>query len=162
MRSREENPVRRSAWIGAAVAVAVVVGTVLGVHGLASAQQQNRATTFSGQVGLIQNTIKGGATADFEMVMQKVKEALRDSQNPVRQRQGRSWRTFKSSAPGPQGVVFYFHVLDPPVPDGDYTISTILAEGFPAEAQQLYDTFSNAFQGGVVPIDLQLVNDFSR
>lgn len=162
MRSREEKPVRRPVRLGAIVVLAVVFGSLLGVHGSARAQQQNRATTFSGEVGLIQNTIKAGATADFEMVMQKVKEALRDSQNPVRQRQGRSWRTFKSSAPGPQGVIFYFHVLDPPVPDGDYTISTILSEGFPAEAQQLYDTFSNAFSGGVVPINLELVNDFGR
>ena len=162
MRSREESPVRGPAWIGLTVVLAVVVGTVLGIQQLASGQDQNPATTFGGEVGLVQSTIKPGSTADFEMVMDRVKEALRNSENSVRQQQYRSWRVLRSTRPGPQGVIYYFFVIDPPVRNADYTISTILSEGFPAEAQQLYDRFSGAFAGGVTPIDLALVNDFSR
>ena len=54
-------------------------------------------------------------------------------------------------------------IIDPPASGADYTISTILAEGYPGgEGQQLYDTFSSAFAGGIGAMDLRLVNDFSR
>ena len=41
-------------------------------------------------------------------------------------------------------------VIDPSARDADYTISTILAEGYPGgEGQQLYTAFSGAFAGGI-------------
>ena len=155
--------VRRSAWIGCLVALAVVIGVGLGVQASAAGQQANPQRLFEQDAGFIQALIRPDRTADFEMVMQKVKEALQNTENPDRSGQTRGWKVFRSSGPGPNNSVLYIMIIDPPASGADYTISTILAEGYPGgEGQQLYDTFSGAFAGGIGAMDLRLVNDFSR
>ena len=165
MRSLVFVPValRRSAWIGCLVALAVVVGVVYGLPSSVAAQQQNPQRMFNLDAGFIQAQIRSDRTADFEMVMQKVKDALRNSENSTRKQQIRGWKVFKMAESGGPNAVIYFMIIDPPVADADYTISTILAEGYPGgEGQQLYDTFSGSFAGGINAMNLELVNDFSR
>ncbi len=163
MRSREVSQGRGPAWIGLTVVAAVVLGTVLGVQGRASGQEQNPQRLFNQDGGFVQSVILADKTADFEMVMQKVKEALQKSENPTRQQQLRGWKVYRVAEPGPNGSVIYFMVIDPSARGADYTISTILAEGYPGgEGQQLYTAFSGAFAGGITAMNLRLINDFSR
>lgn len=117
---------------------------------------------FNMGAGLIQNTIKPDKTADFEMVMGKVKEALLKSEDPIRKQQAAGWRIYKASEPGPNGSVLYIFLIDPSVKDADYTIAKILSEGFPTEVAALYKTFSESYAGGQLPINLSPVLDMSK
>ena len=101
MRSREVSQGRRPARIGLTVVAAVVLGAVLGVQGRASGQEQNPQRLFNQDGGFVQSVILADKTADFEMVMQKVKEALQKSENPTRQQQLRGWKVYRVTEPGP-------------------------------------------------------------
>ena len=76
--------VRRSAWIGYLVALALVISSGFGVQASAAGQQANPQRLFEQDAGFIQALIRPDRTADFEMVMQKVKEALQKTENPDR------------------------------------------------------------------------------
>ena len=103
---------------------------------------------FAPEVGLVLNFIKPDKTADFEAVMAKLKEALEKSDKPERRQQAAGWRFYKATETGPLASVVYVFVIDPPVKGADYTVSTILAEGFPTEAQTLFKTYADTFAQG--------------
>jgi hypothetical protein len=100
---------------------------------------------FPGDGGVILNFVKADKTADFEMVLGKVKEALAKSEKPERKQQATGWKIFKASEAGPNGAVIYVFVMDPVVKGGDYSVGQILVEGFGAEGQTLYKTYSESF-----------------
>ena len=120
------------------------------------------ARVFGSDAGMILNTIKADKTGDFEAVVAKLKEALAKSANPDRQRQAASWRVFRALEPGANNSVLYVFWIDPPVKDADYTVSKILVEAFPAEAQALYKQFSDAYAGGQTLINLKLVTGMGQ
>jgi hypothetical protein len=130
------------------------------------AQPQTPATpparVFTSDAGMIFNQIKADNTADFEMVMGRLKEALAKSEDPVRKQQAASWKVFKSLEPGPGGNVLYIFMMDPAVKDADYTVSKILAEAYPTEVQEMFKTYSAAYAGGQNLVNLQLVSDFGK
>jgi hypothetical protein len=105
---------------------------------------------FSSDAGMIFNTV-----ADFEMVMGRVKEALGKSQDPQRKQQALSWRVFKGLEAGPGGNIVYIFFFDPAVKTTDYTITQILTEGFPSEAQDLWAKFQACFVTGQTMLNLQ-------
>jgi hypothetical protein len=100
---------------------------------------------FPGDGGVILNFVKADKTADFEMVLGKVKEALAKSEKPERKQQATGWKVFKASEPGPNGAVIYVFTMDPVVKGADYSVGNILVEGFAAEGQTLYKTYSESF-----------------
>src|SRR5918992_6096366 len=93
----------------------------------ADAQTRN-AGVFSGGAGLILYTIKPASTTDFEMVLNKTKEALMKSEKPDRKQQAASWRVYKSDQPGTGGKVTYGMTIDPAIKEADYTIVNFLNE----------------------------------
>ena len=116
---------------------------------------------FTSDAGVMFSVIKPDKTADFEAVMTRVKDALSRSEDPKRKQQALSWRVFKGVEPGPGGNVVYMWILDPPVKDADYTITEILREAFPAEAQDLWAKYSAAFVSGQTMLNLQLMTNMS-
>ncbi len=158
MRSILNLPVRR-VWVGIAVVfvAGVVVGTALTLPSEAAAQAPER--TFTSPAGLLFNPIRQDRTADFEEVLAKLKEALQNSDNPVRRQQLASWKVFKSTEPV-QGNIMYLFLMNPTVPDANYAISMILNEAFPAEVQALYEKFSGAYNGGQSIMNLEPVAGF--
>lgn len=117
--------------------------------------------TFPTDAGLILNFIKPDKTADFEAVMEKLKEGLQKSEKPERKQQAASWKLFKSPDPAGANVLYVF-IIDPAVKDVDYTISNILAEAFPTEAQALYDQYASAYAQGQNIVNLSLVSEFGK
>ena len=114
---------------------------------------------FTADAGIIFSVIKPDKTADFEMVMGRVKEALGKSQDPKRKQQALSWRVFKGLEAGPGGNVVYIFFFDPAVKDEDYTVSAILTEAFPNEAQDLWARYVACFVSGQTMLNLaQTVN----
>jgi len=151
---------------------AVSLALALAVASAASAQeaqaqqqpQQQQATglTFGTDAGIVFNVIKPDKTADFEVVMEKLKEALGKIDNPVRKQQASGWKVFKVQEPGPNGNVFYLFVVDPVVKDADYTVAKILYEAFPTEAQDLYNKMRDCYAGGGSKLSLQSIQKFGQ
>jgi hypothetical protein len=127
----------------------------------AHAQTPN-ARVFNGGSGVILYTIKSDKTADFEMVMNRTKEALTKSDKPGRKQQAATWRVYKSTDPGANGNALYVMIIDPAIKDADYNVINILNEAFPTEVQALYKAYTEAFASGLVPINLVSVVDFSK
>ena len=146
----------RSVWVGALTATIVLFG----MEGLAVAQAQNTALTFNNG-GFIQNIIKAASAADFEMVMGRVKEGLQNSDDSAKRRQANSWKIYKLPAQA-DGSVIYLAIIDPPVPQADYTVSNILLEAYgQEEAQRLYDIYSAA-AAGYSASEIDPVSSFNR
>ena len=140
------------------LALAVVAFTAVN----AGAQQTPNARVFNGGAGLILYTIKPTNTADFEMVLNKTKEALMKSEKPDRKQQAASWRVYKSDQAAANGNVTYVMIIDPAIKDADYNIVNILNEAFPAEIQALFKSYTEAFASGLIPINLVPVVDYSK
>ena len=115
----------------------------------AQAAPAPQARIFTGDVGLMFNVIKPDKTADFEMVIGKLKEALGKSDDPVHKQMAQGWRVIKNPEPIQGGNYLYAFLIDPVVKDADYTVSRVLAKAFPAEVQELFKVYSACFAGGV-------------
>ena len=100
---------------------------------------------FPGDGGVILNFVKADKTADFEMVMGKVKEALAKSEKPERKAQAVGWKLFKAGEPGPGGAAIYVFLMDPVAKGAEYSVGNILVEAFGAEGQTLYKTYSYSY-----------------
>lgn len=116
---------------------------------------------FTSDAGVMFSVIKPDKTADFEAVMARVKEGLGKSEDPKRKQQALSWRVFKGLEAGPGANVVYVWILDPPVKDADYTITEILREAFPSEAQELWAKYQACFVSGQTMLNLQLTTNMS-
>jgi DMSO/TMAO reductase YedYZ molybdopterin-dependent catalytic subunit len=128
----------------------------------AAAQAAPTARMFASDAGMVLNFIKPDKTADFESVIGKLKEALQKSAKPERKQQAASWKVFKSPDPAAGGNVLYVFMIDPSVKGADYTVSTILAEAFPAEVQALYKQYAEAYASGQNFVNLSLVSDLGK
>lgn len=151
--------------IGVVVAVAAVLVSSPAVFAQDAQQaqaQQPQARVFTGDVGLMFNVIKADKTADFEMVIAKLKEAMAKSENPIRKEQAAGWRVYKQTEPMPNGAILYVFLVDPPAKDADYTVSRILAEVFPTEVQEIFKSYSAAYAGGVTMANYTLVSDMGK
>ena len=103
-----------------------------------------------GEVALVTILIKPDKTADFEVVLNKLKEALAKSEKPERKQQAAGWKIFKTTQPGPQGSVVYVMRIDPVVKGQEYDISRLIAEVFPVEVQELFAKYKEAFAGRAI------------
>jgi hypothetical protein len=126
------------------------------------AQAPAPTRVFGADAGMIINAIRADKTAEFEMVIAKVKEALQKSENPQRKAQAASWRVFRGVEAGPNDSVLYVFWIDPPVKDADYTVARILSEGFPADVQALYKTFNDSYAAGQNLLNLRLVSSLGE
>jgi hypothetical protein len=112
-----------------------------------AAEQAATKFTFQGDTAIWTVAIKPDRTADFESLMAKVNEALRNSDEPGAKAQAAGWKVVKAPKAMPDGNVAYVHVISPVVPDADYSIMAILYAGNPEPDDQraLYELYSGAF-----------------
>jgi hypothetical protein len=112
---------------------------------------------FNTDGGVILNFVKADKTADFEMVMGKLKEALAKSEKPERKAQAAGWKYFKATEPGPNGAVIYVFVMDPVAKGAEYSVGNILVEVLGAtEGQALYKTYSDSYANPAIGALLHL------
>lgn len=145
----------RSRWMALGLMVAVLAAAPSRV-----AAQAPTTQTFSAGSGMVLNFVKSDKTADFEAVMNKLKEALQKSEKPERKQQAAGWKLFKSPDPA-GGNVLYVFFLDPAVKDADYTVTNILNEAFPQEVQTLYKQYVDSLANRNI-INLSLVQEFGK
>ena len=152
----------------------IAVGLVVGVLAAGSVQAQQATPpaqqaaaapakrVFANDAGMVLNFIKADKTADFEAVMAKLKEALAKSDKPERKQQAASWKIFKAAEPGAGGSVLYVMFIDPAVKDADYTVSTILAEAFPADVNTIFKQYADSFATGQNFVNLSLATKLGQ
>ena len=98
---------------------------------------------FKNDAALIIFYIKPDKTADFEDLMNKLKEGLAKSEAPEAKQQAAGMKLFKNTAANPQ-VAVYMLVADPVVKDVEYWFLSILYKAFPNDAQALLDKWKGA------------------
>jgi hypothetical protein len=106
--------------------------------------------------------VKADKVGAFEEILGKLKLALTESKSPVVSRQAIGWRVFKQDKTAAGADVPFVFVVDPPVPDADYTVSRLLAGAFPTERQALLHSYSTSFSGGASLLNYTLIRDFSK
>ena len=132
----------------------------------APAQQAPAAVSqqrlFPNDGGMVLIFIKPDKTADFEMVMGKLKEAMAKSEKPERKQQAAGWKVFKSPDPAGANTLYVF-VVDPALKGADYQVSNIIAEAFPpAEANDILKKYADAFAQGMNIVNLNLIQDLAK
>lgn len=163
---RNQQAIRQRVWIGSAIVVTLAVGVVLGTFLPPRQAEAQPTVTFDSDVVLLFSFIKPAAASDYEGVMQKLSDALQQSQNTEedRQAQARGWKVYRAGADfSGQNMVPYVWFLDPVVRGANYSASTILNEVFPADIEELFNTYNDSFTDGQLkqlPIELRLVADF--
>jgi hypothetical protein len=127
------------------------------------AQAVSQPRLFPNDAGMILIFIKPDKTADFEMVMGKLKEALMKSEKPERKQQAAGWKIFKSPDPAGTNMVLYVFVINPALKGADYQVSNIIAEAFPpAEANDILKKYAEAFAQGMNIVNLNLIQDLGK
>jgi hypothetical protein len=122
---------------------------------------QSKPFTMEGEVAVLMVSVNKDKTADYEEVLNKLKEVLSKSDAPTAKQQAAGWKVIKSLKEQPDGTHIYFHVITP-VAGADYSplqvIYTIVKD--PAEQKALYDKYvGSGFKNlsllqGTVAIDL--------
>lgn len=110
---------------------------------------------FTSGAGIMFSLIKPDKTADFEWVMTRVKEGLANSKNPKRRQQANGWRVFRALESGAQPGVLYIWLIEPTNKELDYTVSDIITEAFPSEAQDIWQKYVQCFVQGQVMLNMQ-------
>jgi hypothetical protein len=123
----------------------------------AQSQPVSQPRVFPNDGGMVLNFIKPDKTADFELVITKLREALGKSDKPERKQQLDGWKIYKSPDPAGANVLYVF-VIDPAVKGADYQVSNIIAEGFPpAEANDILKKYAEAYAQGMNIVNLNVV-----
>ena len=116
---------------------------------------------FTSDAGMMFSVIRPDKTADFEAVMGRVKEGLAKSDDAKRKQQALSWVLYKGLESGLGGNIVYVWFINPPVKDVEYTVTDILREAFPNEAQDLWAKYQACFVSGQTMLNLQQVLSMS-
>jgi hypothetical protein len=118
--------------------------------------------TFEGDTALWTMAIKPDKTADFEKVMNRLRDALTQSNDPRRKQQAAGWRVMKIGKPLADGTIAYVHIIHPVVTGADYTIMKTLYDAFPDERQALYESYRGAFDKNLSLATGSVVVDMSK
>lgn len=103
--------------------------------------------TMEGDLTLLHVAVKPDKAADYEQILNKVKDALTKAGTPEAKQQLAGWRVVKMSKPNPDGTLLFTHIITP-VPGADYNILQVLYGTItdPAEQKTLYDLYRGAFE----------------
>jgi hypothetical protein len=113
------------------------------------------AIAFASEAGMILNPITPAQAAVFEEAMQRVREALAKSADPVRQQQAAGWKIYKGVDPY-QGATLYLSVMDPAVKGADYNVFDLLKESLgDTEARQLFEQLRGAYAGPMHVVSME-------
>jgi hypothetical protein len=105
--------------------------------------------TLDGDAAIVTILIKPDKTADFEAVLNKLKEALGKNEKPERKQQAAGWKVFKSSQLA-QGNAVYIFLISPVVKGQEYDLTQLIAETFPVEVQEVFAKYKDSFAGRAI------------
>lgn len=126
--------------------------------------QEPQKLTFEGDTVVWMITVKPDKTADFEAVIEALKDALGRSDVPEAKRQAAGWRVVKGLKPQPDGTIIYMHIISPVVPGADYSllqnIYPVVTD--PTEQRALYDKYAGSFASTLLQVPFTTVSDLSK
>ena len=133
-------------------------------HGTAHAQQAPQKTLYTGDMVLVAYTVNADKTGDYEQVIGQLKDALSKSEKPEAKQQLAGWKIMKSAMAQPDGSVVYIHVINPVVPDADYSITNIVYDVVkdPAEQKAFFDKYRGALKAALFQISGPITADLSK
>ena len=106
---------------------------------------------IAGGAGIVLHPILPAATADFEAVMAKFFEGVSKVGDESQRQVIAGWKVAKVTEGAPGGVnALYAFLIDPVVPDADYSgtfILSVIYKAFPDEAAALHRKFVAAYAG---------------
>ena len=111
--------------------------------------------TFEGPAAMVVNFVQADSADDFESLTRRLVEGLAASEDGEHQAQAAGWTMYRVTDPGPNNNTVYVWFLDPVVEDANYAVPQLLNEVYPAEVQQLYETYMQSFGIGQTPLDLE-------
>jgi hypothetical protein len=122
-----------------------------------AAPQAPDAFTFNVDSIMLFFPIAETGTADFEAVMQKIKELLQKTDKPERKGQADSFQLLKIEG-AQNGVVTYAMLIDPVVKGVSYDLGKIMSEGMPPEeVKGLFDKLVGAMKGQISTAPLKFI-----
>ena len=98
---------------------------------------------FTTGAGLVFYYVKTAKAADFEAILERIKEALLKAQTPMLKQQALNWKIYKSAEPPTDATVFVF-AFDPAITTATYDPLLVLNQVLPAEVQPLFDRIKDA------------------
>jgi hypothetical protein len=112
---------------------------------------------FDGPAAMVLNYVRSGSTASFESLTRRLVEALAASEDGEHQALAAGWTMYRVQEPGPNNNALYVWLFDPVVANANYAVPQLLNELFPADVQQLYETYVQSFGLGQTPLVLEPV-----
>lgn len=117
--------------------------------------------TISGDAAIVFYQVLPDKTSQFEQVMNKVKDAMQQSDNPVRKQQAAGMRMLKSQKPSDDGTMQYILFVHPVMKDTEYEPGMLVYETFPSDANKLFADFGSLVkQEGSGLMELDQVLEF--
>ena len=113
--------------------------------------------TFAGPAAMVINYVTAGSASGFEALTRRMVEALAASEDGQHQALAAGWTMYRVVEPGPNNNAVYVWLFDPVVQDANYAVPQLLNELFPAEVQQLYESYMQFFGMGQTPLELEPV-----
>ena len=121
---------RRPVLAGLVLVLAFVLGAASGAFAQAAPAAEKPNLAFTHDAALIIFYIKPDKTADFEDLMNKLKDALAKADTPEAKQQAAGMKLFKNTAANAQ-VAVYMLVADPVVKDVEYLVPVDPLQGVP-------------------------------
>ncbi len=113
--------------------------------------------TFEAPAAMVMNYVRSGSAQAFESLTRRMVEALAASEDAEHQALAAGWTMYRVADPGPNNNAVYVWLFDPVVENANYAVAQILNQLFPAEVQQLYETYMQSFGIGQTPLELEPV-----
>src|SRR5688572_8622416 len=104
----------------------IAIGAVTSLLTVQSAYAQPTPYVFPGGAGLVLNFIKPDKAAEWEGILDKLKEGLVASEKPERKAQAASWRVYKASEQPVKEAVLYLWLLDGAPTDQEYSMTKLM------------------------------------
>jgi hypothetical protein len=109
------------------------------------------ALTFTTPAAALLASIKPDKVADYESLLVSFVDALKKSPDPAHQQMAASLRVYRATEPAPGGAnTLYVLVIDPVVPEADYSWQALLGRiyaAFPGQAQAVFEKGTSVHAG---------------
>lgn len=119
--------------------------------------------TIDGEFAVLMVSVSADKTADYEQVLNKLKEVLSKSEAPEAKQQAAGWKIVKTLKPQPDGTHIYMHIINP-VPGADYSVlqSIYAVIKDPTEQKALYDLYVGAGSKNLSLLNGSVVVDLGK
>ena len=112
---------------------------------------------FASETGILLSPIVPGQAGVFEEVMDKVRQVLAKSTDPVQRQQAAGWKIYKAAEPF-QTSTLYVSIMSPAVKGAEYNVFELLQASMgDAEARDTFQKFRSAFSGAQHVLNLDTV-----